>query len=78
MKEKIINMVVEVCEEEAIREDLDADLFDLGLMDSLGIISLLIEIEQQFGIKIVPTEIEREQISTVNNIIRLLEEKGLK
>lgn len=46
----------------------DLDLFENGLIDSLGMIRLLVEIEEQLGVYIAITEIEREQFCTLNLI----------
>lgn len=73
MKEKVLNMLVDMCEEEAIREDLDIDLFETGLIDSLGYAELLVLVEDEFGIIISPSEMEREELSTPRKIIRVIE-----
>ncbi|MEG0355384.1 MAG: phosphopantetheine-binding protein, partial [Lachnospiraceae bacterium] len=59
MEEKILNMLEEICEDEEIRNDYDLDLFDADLLDSLGFAELLVTIEEEFGIVISPSEVER-------------------
>lgn len=75
MKEKILNLLEEVCEDDVVREDLDMDLFEEELMDSLAFAELLAMIEEELGIVISPSEVVRNQVNTANKIIALVEEK---
>lgn len=77
MEEKLLDILVELCEEEAIREDLDVDLFEEGLLDSLAMTELLIAIEENFGVSLSPTEYEKSQLSTVHKLEEVLREKGV-
>ena len=75
MKEKVLDMFEEVIGTDEIREDLDLNLFDAGLLDSLGIIEMLLKIEEVFGLKLQPTDLERSDMATVNNLTGFLESK---
>ena len=77
MEEKLLDIIVELCEEEAVREDLDLDLFEEGLLDSLAMAELLIAIEEEFGVTLSPTEYDKSQLSTVHQIEKVLREKGI-
>ena len=72
MKEKVLDIFEEVTKTDEIREDLDLDLFEAGLLDSLGIIEVLLKIEEVFGIKLQPTDLERKDMATSNNLIAFL------
>ena len=72
MKEKVLDIFEEVTGTDEIREDLDLDLFEAGLLDSLGIIEVLLKIEEVFGIKLQPTDLERMDMATANNLIAFL------
>lgn len=76
MEEKVLDMLVEVCEDEDVKEDLDIDLFESGLLDSLAVAELLVNIEEVFGIELPLTELDRNMISTPNKLIAFLKEKG--
>ncbi|MBV7274443.1 D-alanine--poly(phosphoribitol) ligase subunit DltC [Clostridium thailandense] len=69
MEEKILDILESICGVDEVREDRDLDLFESGLLDSLATIELLIELEEKLGVKIEPTEVQREDISTPNKII---------
>lgn len=78
MKERLLDIIVDVCDDEIVREDLDMDLFEEDVLDSLGLVELLLAIEDDFGVTISPTEYEKKDLSTVNKILFILEEKGVK
>lgn len=69
MENKILEILEKVTGSDEVREDMNIDLFETGLLDSLGLIELLVEIEDVLGVKIEPTEVERSQIETPKKII---------
>lgn len=73
MLDKVLNIFEEVTGTDEIREDLDLDLFEAGLLDSLGIIEVLLKLEEVFNIKLQPTDLERKDMATVNNLVSFLE-----
>ena len=75
MEEKVLDMLIEVTGSDDIAEEKDTDLFEAGLLDSLGIIEVLLKIEEVFGLKLQPTDLEREDMATVNNLIQFLKTK---
>lgn len=75
MEEKILDLLAEFCEDDVVRENLDADLFESDLLDSLAFAELLFGIEENFGVIIAPSEIERAEINTANKIIKLIKER---
>ena len=77
MEEKVIAILEDVCDSTEIADNKDVDLFEAGLLDSLGVVSLLFEIESRFGLSIQPTDVERSQLSTVDSIVALLRSKGV-
>lgn len=73
MLEKVLDIFEEVTGTDEIREDLDLDLFEAGLLDSLGIIEVLLKIEEVFHIKLQPTDLEKSDMATANNLVAFLE-----
>ena len=69
MEEKVLDILERICEDDIVREDLDMNLFDEDLLDSLGFAELLVDIEEEFGIIIPPSEVERSDMDTANKII---------
>lgn len=70
---KLLDMLEEVCDSDEVRTHRDEDLFELGLLDSMAAVELLVDIEDTFGLSIAPTEVEREEMNTVNLIIHQVE-----
>ncbi|MHA7994005.1 MULTISPECIES: D-alanine--poly(phosphoribitol) ligase subunit DltC [unclassified Collinsella] len=69
IESRVLEMLEEICDDEAVREERDVDLFEAGLLDSLAAIEVLVGIEENFGIEIAPTAVERKEMNTVNKII---------
>ena len=78
MEEKLLNIIVNLCDEEEIRENLDMDLIEEGLLDSLAMVELLVSIEDEFGVVISPTEFDKDELSSVHKIEKILVSKGVK
>jgi D-alanine--poly(phosphoribitol) ligase subunit 2 len=76
MEEKVLDILISICGVDEVKQDRDIDLFETGLLDSLGIIELLVQIEEKLGIVIEPTEVEREDINTPNKLIDYLAIRG--
>ena len=69
IESRVLEMLEEICDDEAVREERDVDLFEAGLLDSLAAIEVLVGIEENFGIEIAPTAVERKEMNTVSKII---------
>jgi D-alanine--poly(phosphoribitol) ligase subunit 2 len=77
MEEKLLEILEKICDDEAVREDLEMDLMEEGLMDSIAVVELIVAIEEEFGVALSPTEYEKEDWSTVRKIEKILKEKGV-
>ena len=75
IKEQILEMLEEICEDEVVRQDLDINLKEEGLMDSLAFVEMLVRIEENFGLSIAPTEVTYEEIDTPNKVISYIENR---
>ena len=73
--DKIIDLLEEVSGEDDVRDHLDEDLFDLGYLDSMGAVELLLASEDEMGVSIAPTEVPREQMNTANLIAYQVEQR---
>lgn len=72
---KVLDILVELCDEEIVREDTDINLRDEGLMDSLDFVALLLKLEERLNIVISPSEYQVGEIDTPAKIIGVVEEK---
>ena len=75
MKEKILELLAEICESEDVLEDEEQELFESGLLDSIGFAEFLVELEDRFGVVIAPSEVERSQIDTPEKILDLVQQR---
>ena len=75
IKEQVLEMLEEICEDEVVREDLDINMKEEGLMDSLAFVEMLVKIEEIFGLTIAPTEVTYEEIDTPNKVIAYIENR---
>ena len=75
IKEQVLDMLEEICEDEVVREDLDINMKEGGLMDSLAFVEMLVKIEELFGLSIAPTEVTYEEIDTPNKVIAYIENR---
>lgn len=75
VEEKMLDMLEEVCGDEEVRDHRDEDLFELGFLDSMAAVELLVDIEDEFDVSIAPTEVEREEMNTVKLIIEQVEKR---
>lgn len=73
MRECILEILEKICEDSIVKENPDIDLFETDLMDSLGFTELLADIEDELGVIIAPSEVDRDTLSTPNKIIAFLE-----
>lgn len=77
MEEKLLEILEQICDDDIVREDLELDLVEEGLLDSIAVVELIVAIEEEFGVNLSPTEYEKEDWSTVRKIEKILMEKGV-
>lgn len=75
VKEQVLDMLEEICEDDVVREDLDINMKEEGLMDSLAFVEMLVRIEEIFGLSIAPTEVTYEETDTPNKVISYIENR---
>jgi D-alanine--poly(phosphoribitol) ligase subunit 2 len=51
---------------------VDTDLFETGILDSLQLVELLLQLEQRFGFRIKIDDIDLEDLRTLARIARLV------
>jgi D-alanine--poly(phosphoribitol) ligase subunit 2 len=59
-----------------MRENLDIDLFDSGLVDSLALVSLITQVETSIGRKIDIKRIEPESFLTINRLSEAIDKQA--
>ena len=68
IKSEVIEIIDELFMED-VSDMMDEDLFDAGVLDSMGTVELIVEIEYRFDIRVPVTEFGRDDWNTANKII---------
>ena len=68
IKSEVIEIIDELFMED-VSDMMDEDLFDAGVLDSMGTVELIVEIENRFDIRVTVTEFGRDDWNTANKII---------
>ena len=64
-----VNEIIDELFMEDVSDMMDEDLFDAGVLDSMGTVELIVEIENRFDIRVPVTEFGRDDWNTANKII---------
>lgn len=64
MIDTIIEILNGICGADEGEITPDTELFDEGILDSFGLVQLLVELENQMNVKLDPAALERAQLST--------------
>lgn len=73
MKDTVLDILVDLTGSEEVKQDLDINLFDNGLLDSMGTVQMLLELDNQCDIQVPVSEFERSEWDTPNKIIAKVE-----
>jgi D-alanine--poly(phosphoribitol) ligase, subunit 2 len=68
IKSEVIEIINELFMED-VSDMMDEDLFDAGVLDSMGTVELIVEIENRFDIRVPVTEFGRDDWNTANKIV---------
>ena len=68
IKSEVIQITDELFMED-VSDMMDEDLFDAGVLDSMGTVELIVEIENRFDIRVPVTEFGRDDWNTANKIV---------
>ena len=68
VKSQVIEIIDELFMED-VSDMMDEDLFDAGVLDSMGTVELIVELESRFGIRVPVSEFGRDDWNTANKIV---------
>ena len=68
VKSQVIEIIDELFMED-VSDMMDEDLFDAGVLDSMGTVELIGELESRFGIRVPVSEFGRDDWNTANKIV---------
>ena len=73
VKAEVIEIIDELFMED-VSDMMDEDLFDAGVLDSMGTVELIVELENRFDIRVPVSEFGRDDWNTANKIVEGLTE----
>ena len=68
VKAEVIEIIDELFMED-VSDMMDEDLFDDGVLDSMGTVELIVELENRFDIRVPVSEFGRDDWNTANKIV---------
>ena len=68
VKSQVIEIIDELFMED-VSDMMDEDLFDAGVLDSMGTVELIVELENRFDIRVPVSEFGRDDWNTANKIV---------
>ena len=73
MKDTVLGILEDLTGSDEVSKDLDVNLFETGLLDSMATVQLLLELQAQCGIDVPVSAFERSEWDTPNKIIAKVE-----
>jgi len=73
-KREQINKIKSFFNERGFKIDNNGDLFESGVIDSMGIIELIVFIEEQFDIKLDAIQMSANNFRTLDSICALIDD----
>ena len=73
VKAEVIEIIDELFMED-VSDMMDEDLFDAGVLDSMGTVELIVELENRFDIRVPVSEFGRDVWNTANKIVECVTE----
>ncbi|PGK52934.1 D-alanine--poly(phosphoribitol) ligase subunit 2, partial [Bacillus cereus] len=71
---QVLDILEEVCENDILKENLDVQLFEEGILDSFATVSLLVEFQDRLNIEVSISDFNRDEWAIPNMIIKKLED----
>ena len=68
VKSQVIEIIDELFMED-VSDMMDEDLFDAGVLDSMGTVELIVELENRFDIRVPVSEFGRDDWNTAYKIV---------
>ena len=73
MKDTVLSILEDLTGSDEVSKDLDVNLFETGLLDSMDTVQLMLELQAQCGSDVPVSEFERSEWDTPNKIIAKVE-----
>jgi D-alanine--poly(phosphoribitol) ligase subunit 2 len=74
VKDKIMAIICDICGAEQGELDENMDIIEAGLIDSFGVVQLLVKLEEEVGITLDIEDLRRHEIATPAQVIHMAEQ----
>ena len=71
----VLRILGEVTSASGLEDEPDLELFDAGMLDSLGIVSLIVAFGDELGLSIAPSDLDRKAWATPRSMIADVERR---
>jgi D-alanine--poly(phosphoribitol) ligase subunit 2 len=71
----VLDELVKITGTEEVRQNLDLELFEQDLLDSLGAVELVVALGEAFQIELTPAQVDRKMWATPRNLIADIENR---
>ena len=75
VEQTVLALITKLSGTEEVLAEPDLDLFAAGIIDSMGFVELLFALEGELGLMVPPTDVDREELSSVNKILAFVQER---
>ncbi|HEY8901229.1 MAG TPA: D-alanine--poly(phosphoribitol) ligase subunit 2 [Chthoniobacterales bacterium] len=71
----VLDLLISITGVDELRTAPDLKIRETGILDSLGIVSLILGLSERFSVEVAPTEIEEENVATPRAIEEFVRRK---
>lgn len=75
MKDEVLEIIIRLTGYEYLRNNINVDLIEEDILDSLAFIQLISKLEEKYDIEIQPTQVSVDTWRSVAGIVELVKEK---
>ena len=72
LQDRIIDIIEDITDFKNLRENIDIDLLENEVLDSLSFVELITILEEEFNIEIQPTQVDGDTWRSINKISQLV------
>lgn len=73
VRETVLDILGDLTGSDEIKTNPDVNLFETGLLDSMGTVQLLLELQSQLGVNAPVSEFDRKEWATPNKVVAKVE-----
>lgn len=75
LRETVLRLLANICGSDEVIQNPDVEIYTTGLLDSFGTVQFLIALDEELGIGVSISEVDRDTWATPNMIAAYLEDR---